>query len=108
MEKPHDYVVYVYWWSKGEKAGGPKVEDKLDMHAGESETSNTLVSRPDLVHMDRANQESGADLHRQNLPPGVYTGGMRDFPITTPAMAPWRPKNWASTICRLGRTASLM
>ena len=74
LDKPHDYVVYVYWWSKGQKAGGPKVEDKLDMHGGESETSNTLVSRPDLVHMDRTNQESGADLHRQNLPEGVYTG----------------------------------
>lgn len=74
LDKPHDYVVYVYWWSRKKDDGGPQVEDKLDMHAGESETSNTLVSRPDLVHMDRANQESGADLHRQNLPEGVYTG----------------------------------
>ena len=74
LDKPHDYVVYVYWWSRSSAKGGPEVKDKLDMHAGESETSNTLVSRPDLVHMDRANQESGADLHRQNLPPGVYTG----------------------------------
>lgn len=74
LDKPHDYVVYVYWWSRSKNDNGPKVEDKLDMHAGQSETSNTLVSRPDLVHMDRANQESGADLHRQNLPEGVYTG----------------------------------
>jgi creatinine amidohydrolase len=74
LDKPHDYVVYVYWWSRSNKTEGPAVTDKLDMHAGQSETSNTLVSRPDLVHMDRANQESGADLHRQNLPPGVYTG----------------------------------
>jgi creatinine amidohydrolase len=74
LDKPHDYVVYVYWWSRSNKAGGPPVTDKLDMHAGQSETSNTLISRPDLVHMDRAKEESGADLHRQNLPPGVYTG----------------------------------
>ena len=33
-----------------------------------------MISRPDLVHQDRAGQESGADQHRLNLPPGVYTG----------------------------------
>lgn len=72
LDKPHDYVVYVYWWSRGK--GGPEVKDKSDEHAGESETSYMMVSRPDLLHMDRAKDESGADLHRQNLPPGVYTG----------------------------------
>lgn len=74
LDRPHDYVVYVYWWSRPKGDNGPKVEDKLDMHGGQSETSMMLVSRPDLVHMDRANEESGADLHRQNLPDGVYTG----------------------------------
>jgi creatinine amidohydrolase len=44
------------------------------MHAGESETSHTLISRPDLVHMDRAASESGADQNRLDLPNGVYTG----------------------------------
>jgi creatinine amidohydrolase len=34
-----------------------------------------LISRPDLVHMDRADQESGADQHRlSSLPNSVYTG----------------------------------
>ena len=33
-----------------------------------------LVARPDLVHMDQAASESGADRHRLNLPDGVYTG----------------------------------
>ncbi len=42
LEKPHDYVVYVYWWSRAKSDTGPKVQDKLDMHAGQSETSNTL------------------------------------------------------------------
>jgi creatinine amidohydrolase len=73
MDKPHDYVVYIYWWSPGE-AGRPAEKDKVDMHAGESETSHTMVSRPDLVHMGRVGQESGADLNRQHLPKGVYTG----------------------------------
>jgi creatinine amidohydrolase len=44
------------------------------MHAGESETSKMMISRPDTIHIDRANSESGADQHRQNLPEGVYTG----------------------------------
>jgi len=33
-----------------------------------------LVARPDLVHMDRADSESGADLARLQLPESVYTG----------------------------------
>ena len=45
-----------------------------DSHAGEGETSDTMVSRPDLVHLDRESQQSGADLHRLSLPNGLYTG----------------------------------
>jgi creatinine amidohydrolase len=44
------------------------------MHAGESETSKMMISRPDTVHLDRAREESGADQHRQDLPEGLYTG----------------------------------
>ena len=45
------------------------------MHAGESESSMTMIARPDLVHLDRAKQESGADLARlKALPRGLYTG----------------------------------
>jgi creatinine amidohydrolase len=36
--------------------------------------ADTLVSRPDLVYMDRASQQSGADQNRLDLPQGVYTG----------------------------------
>lgn len=74
LEKQHDYVVYVYWWSRTPNDGGPKLKDKVNEHAGEGETSMMMVSRPDLVHQDRAGEESGADLNRQHLPPGVYTG----------------------------------
>jgi creatinine amidohydrolase len=74
LQTPHDYVVYVYWWDHREGAGRPKQQTTTDMHAGESETSHMLVSRPDLVHMDRANQESGADQARLHLPGDVYTG----------------------------------
>lgn len=50
------------------------MKTQIDMHGGESETSHMLIARPDLVHMDRAGQESGADQKRQSLPEGVYTG----------------------------------
>jgi len=74
MDKPHDYVVYVFWPMAKEAAGRPEQKDKVDMHGGESETSRTLISRPDLVHMDRVQEESGKDLARQKLPADVYTG----------------------------------
>jgi creatinine amidohydrolase len=73
LERQHDYVVYVYW-PLARETGRPTVKDKVDMHAGESETSHTMVSRPDLVHLDRVPNESGKDQARQKLPPDVYTG----------------------------------
>ncbi|PYV24714.1 MAG: creatininase [Acidobacteria bacterium] len=73
LASPHDYVVYVYQPSLN-VPGRPPIQDKIDAHAGESETAHTLISHPDLVHSDRAKLESGADQHRLNLPPGVYTG----------------------------------
>lgn len=73
LATPHDYVVYVFTHG-GMPSGRPALKSKTDMHAGESETSHTMISRPDLVHMDRATEESGADLHRLDLPEGVYTG----------------------------------
>jgi creatinine amidohydrolase len=74
MDKPHDYVVYVLWPLPKEAAGRPQQKDKVDMHGGESETSHMLILRPDLVHMDRVQQETGKDLARQKLPADVYTG----------------------------------
>lgn len=73
LQTPHDYVVYVYRWH-ADYPGRPAEHSKVDMHAGESETAHTMVSRPDLVHQDRAKQESGADQARLHLPEGVYTG----------------------------------
>ena len=73
LASPHDYVVYVF--SRGPTPPGrPAMKTKVDAHAGESETSHTMISRPDLVHMDRAATESGRDLNRLDLPSGVYTG----------------------------------
>lgn len=73
LYKPHDYVVYVQWGHEAtKKVGGDK--NGPDWHAGESETSDVLVTHPNLVHMDRANNESGADQQRVKLPENVYTG----------------------------------
>jgi creatinine amidohydrolase len=73
---PRDYVVYVVGLPNTNVPGRPamKSNPQNDMHAGETETANMMVARPDLVHQDRASQESGADLHRLNLPDNVYTG----------------------------------
>jgi len=61
-------------WGENSQPNNPLKTDKVDMHAGQSETSNTMISRPDLVHLDRAPQESGADQNRVHLPETVYTG----------------------------------
>jgi creatinine amidohydrolase len=73
LDRLCDYVVYVFD-ERTPRSGGPPKKTSVDMHAGESETSKMMISRPDTVHQDRANEESGADQHRQNLPEGVYTG----------------------------------
>ncbi len=73
LQSRHDYVVYVYRWHDN-YPGRPALHSKVDMHAGESETAHTMISRTDLVHQDRARQESGADQARQHLPQDVYTG----------------------------------
>ena len=73
LDKPRDYVVYLFD-RRSPAAGGPQKKDSIDAHAGESETSKMMIARPDLLHMDRATRESGADQHRLNLPEGVYTG----------------------------------
>jgi creatinine amidohydrolase len=72
LEKPHDYVLYVFGLP-GPPANEPAKKTKIDMHAGEGETSNTMITHPDLVHLDRANQESGADQARLKLNDHLYT-----------------------------------
>lgn len=74
LASQRDYVVYVFGLPNENVPGRPALKTPFDMHAGEVETSNMLIARPDLVHQDRANQQSGADQHRQTLPGSVYTG----------------------------------
>src|SRR5579864_2837887 len=70
LDKPHDYVVYVFD-ERTPQQGGPAKKTKIDMHAGESETSKMMISHPELVHPDRATGESGADQARQKIPEDI-------------------------------------
>lgn len=74
LASQRDYVVYVFGLPNENVPGRPALKTPFDMHGGEVETSNMLIARPDLVHQDRANQQSGADQHRLHLPDSVYTG----------------------------------
>jgi creatinine amidohydrolase len=74
LASQRDYVVYVFGLPNEKVPGRPALKTPFDMHGGEVETSAMLIARPDLVHQDRSNQQSGADQHRQNLPDSVYTG----------------------------------
>ena len=75
LATPRDYMVYVFGLPNENVPGRPALKaPNNDMHAGESETSHMLIARPDLVHMERADSESGADQNRLKLPENVYTG----------------------------------
>jgi creatinine amidohydrolase len=74
-----DYAVYLFKPSgqaekmKAERTAGLR-KTKLDGHAGEEETSVMLALRPELVRLDRAEDESGADLDRLSGLKHAYTG----------------------------------
>jgi creatinine amidohydrolase len=108
LDRPHDYVVYVFDGERSRPGGPPKKSTGIDYHAGENETSNTIVSRPDLVHLDRAASESGADQKRLKLPDDIYTGiwWYARFPnhysgdgsVATRELGEWNMNNWIAAI----------
>jgi len=115
LDKPHDYVVYVLDRERS-RAGGPeKKSTGTDYHAGENETSNTMVSRPDLVHPERAASESGADQKRVNLPENLYTAiwWYARFPnhysgdgsVATRELGEWNMKGYLDSIVEAIRAA---
>jgi creatinine amidohydrolase len=77
LEKQRDYCVVLF-----RPQTGPIVAEKVKKlretktggHAGETETSMMQVSRPDLVHIDRAKEQSGQDLARLKHIPTNFTG----------------------------------
>jgi creatinine amidohydrolase len=73
LEKPRDYVVYVQPLVESLPGGPPPKSKVLNWHAGEAETAKMMIAHPDLVHLDRAARESGADQARLKLPDTLYT-----------------------------------
>ena len=72
-----DYIVYLFNPSDDEAMEEQLKKlrkTKIDGHAGEEETSTMLADRPDLVHLDRANLESGEDMMRLAGLKHAYTG----------------------------------
>ena len=108
MASPKDYVVYVLDGERSRPGGPAKKSTGIDYHAGENETSNTLYTHPELVHLDRAGRESGADQKRQNLPDFLYTGiwwyvrfpnhYSGDGSVATKELGEWNVQGWISTI----------
>jgi creatinine amidohydrolase len=86
LEKRRDYAVY-FFEPNSDSAFRKKVlalhksDPAGDQHAGEGETSSILYLRPDLVKMDSAANESGANQKRLDIP-NVYTAiwWYADFP----------------------------
>ncbi|WP_424494305.1 creatininase family protein [Salinimicrobium sp. GXAS 041] len=78
LEKNRDYAVFFHE-PEMEEAVREKVSKMRksnasnDLHGGENETSILLHMRPELVHLDRAKTESGANQGRLADLPNVYT-----------------------------------
>ncbi len=76
LTRKRDYAVYLFQPASDPEAD-PAVQSlrktSMDMHAGEVETSTMLAHRPDLVHLERAGDQSGADQARLSALPDTYT-----------------------------------
>ena len=77
LNKRHSYAVYLYRPQNDdtytqEYRKMHKSDMATDQHAGESETSVLMYYRPDLMRMDRATDQSGANQKRSSVP-NLYT-----------------------------------
>jgi creatinine amidohydrolase len=77
LNKRHNYAVYFYTPSgdpefQKEYAKLAKSDPSGDLHAGERETSTMLYLRPDLIHVEKGTEQSGADQKRLQLK-NLYT-----------------------------------
>jgi creatinine amidohydrolase len=77
LNKRHNYAVYLYRPQNDEAYSQEykkmhKSDMATDQHAGESETSVLMYYRPDLMRMDRAADQSGANQKRSGTP-NLYT-----------------------------------
>lgn len=78
LSEKRDYALY--WFQPSydpeiiKKAEALTQHDRYDQHAGNRETSMVKAIVPDLVHPDKAGQQSGVDLDRIKNLPNVYSG----------------------------------
>jgi creatinine amidohydrolase len=88
FEHPWDYVVYAMYGPWFHMPPGAPGADKMpadmkpskpgaDGHGGEERIAALLVVRPDLVHLDRAHDESGSATTKQTVPDFVQVGTSR-------------------------------
>jgi creatinine amidohydrolase len=79
LERRRDYAVFFFDNPATDPAVAAKLrglrrsDPSLNLHGGDDETSRLLYLRPDLMRMDTATGESGADLARLALPEDLYT-----------------------------------
>jgi creatinine amidohydrolase len=78
LSEKRNYALYVF--QPGEdpdvvkKAEALTMHDPNDQHAGNTETSEMLNITPDLVHKERANDQSGEDQQRMKELKNLYAG----------------------------------
>jgi creatinine amidohydrolase len=78
LEKRRNYALFFYQPSmdsafRQKSLAMRKSDPSYDQHGGESETSQLMYLRPDLVKMDKAKAESGLPQKRLHVP-NAYTG----------------------------------
>jgi len=78
LSEKRDYSLY--WFQPSydpeviKRAEALTQHDPYDQHAGNRETSEVKAIVPDLVHPEKAGQQSGVDLDRLSNLPHVYSG----------------------------------
>ena len=78
LEKKKDYVVYFFQPDMTDKVRDEmmsirKTDLSTDQHGGEREASEIMYLRPELLKLERSDDESGENLNRLNLPGTLYT-----------------------------------
>lgn len=78
LSERRDYALYWFQPSYSaeliKQAEALTQHDKYDQHAGNRETSMVKAIVPELVHPEKARQQSGVDLDRLKNLPNVYSG----------------------------------
>ena len=98
LDKPHDYVVYVFDKRSPDSGGPPKKSSILNWHAGEDETSKMMMlALTPYISTARLLNPVLTGIARIFLT--MFTpasGGTRGFRTIILATDPWRRRSWES------------